>query len=71
MSIILWSIHSIEKMESNIANEKDSLLLKVERQIFSNQDQFDDNFQKNDPPVDKNGMYELISALLHFLIFIF
>jgi hypothetical protein len=58
-------------MESNIANEKDSLLLKVERQIFSNQDQFDDNFQKNDPPVDKNGMYELISALLHFLIFIF
>jgi hypothetical protein len=58
-------------MESNVANEKDSLLLKVERQIFSNQDQFDDNFQKNDPPVDKNGMYELISALLHFLIFIF
>jgi hypothetical protein len=58
-------------MESNVANEKDSLLLKVERQIFSNQDQFDDNFQKNDPPVDKNCMYELISALLHFLIFIF
>lgn len=58
-------------MESNVANEKDSLLLKVERQIFSNQDQFDDNFQKNDPPVDKNGMYELISALLHFLILSF
>jgi hypothetical protein len=58
-------------MENNVANEKESLLLKVERQIFSNQEQFDDNFQKNDPPVDKNGMYELISALLHFLIFIF
>jgi hypothetical protein len=58
-------------MESNVANEKESLLLKVERQIFSNQEQFDDNFQKNDPPVDKNGMYELISALHHFLIFIF
>ncbi len=56
-------------MESNVANEKESLLLRVERQIFTNQEQFDDNFQKNELPVEKNGMYCLITDLLHFLIF--
>ena len=46
-------------MESNLVNERESLLLNVERQIFTNQEQFDNNFQKNEPLVKKNGVYVL------------
>jgi len=58
-------------MESNVVNEKESLLLKIERQIFTNQEQFDDTFQKKEPPVKKNGMYFLITAFLHSLIVVY
>ena len=45
-----------EKMASIVSNEKDSLLLKIERQIFTHQEDFDDRFHKNEPPVRKIGM---------------
>lgn len=43
-------------MASIVSNEKDSLLLKIERHIFTHQEDFDDRFHKNEPPVRKIGM---------------
>jgi hypothetical protein len=43
-------------MASIVSNEKDSLLLKIERHIFTHQEHFDDRFHKNEPPVRKTGM---------------
>jgi hypothetical protein len=58
-------------MESTELNEMESLLLNVERPIFTNQEKFDNNFQKNGPSEKKKGMLNLITDLLHFLSFIY
>lgn len=70
---VLFYDQFLTKMASNVSNEKDSLLLKIERQIFPHQEHFDDNFQKNEPPVKKHGMYLFHHnsiAAFHFLILI-
>lgn len=56
-------------MASIVSNEKDSLLLKIERHIFTHQEDFDDRFHKNEPPVRKTGMCYFVClsfAYFHF-----
>ncbi|XP_046462788.1 sulfate transporter-like [Daphnia pulex] len=49
-------------MESTELNEMESLLLNVERPIFTNQEKFDNNFQKNGPSEKKKGMFGQLKA---------
>nr|CAH0107965.1 unnamed protein product [Daphnia galeata] len=50
-------------MASIVSNEKDSLLLKIERHIFTHQEDFDDRFHKNEPPVRKTVDTEMFTQL--------
>ena len=45
-------------MEKHVSNEKHTLLFKVERPVFTHQEEFDENFLKNvEPPVTKKGTF--------------
>lgn len=52
-------------MASEASTEKHSLLLKIERQVFAHQEEFDENFQKS-PSTNKQNCKFSIQSLYYF-----
>lgn len=42
------------------SSEKSSLLLKIERKIFTHQDEFNEAFHKDEPPVKQEGIVSIL-----------